>query len=240
MSLEIGVNEGWRLGADSKVTDKGGFMLEFVKGTVIASALALLESEEPDAETYSMLLFPPNMEDYKTKEPRKAIEIMKDIKTDYKRLYTIFNLYITKDELKKLFPIGVITEGIGLTEENQLSLLTQETTVNKMFTNLAEAAIKVINEQELFEKEEFRIKVLRQSPKKAFPRLTYKPDFSDWIELMTIPKEQSKVAFTKFELSKGYDDATVAADVIDPTDVDDVFDEDEIPSAQDDEVIIEE
>lgn len=245
MSLIIGINEGWKLGNESKITEKGGLSLHFIKGEAITSALDLLESEEPDQEIHSLLLFPPNLTDYKTKEPRSAIEIMKDIRVTYKQLYKLFNLYLTKDELKEQFPVGCLVEDLGLTRENELTLLTQEPIVNKMFANMAEAALGVIENNSLWEKEDFRIKMLRQSPKKAFPRLTYKPDFGDWVELMSVPAAQSKVEFTAFEKSRGYDDPTIATDPVDQGAEAAAFDEettveDEIPSAAPDDVAFDE
>ena len=132
MSLEIGINEGWRLGSESKITEKGGIMIHFVQGEVITDALELLESEEPDAETSSILLFPPSMEDYTTKEPRTALDIIRDIRIDYKRMYKIFNLYLTKEELKNQYPAGCMLEGMGLTKENQEALLAQESVIIAM------------------------------------------------------------------------------------------------------------
>lgn len=225
--LEIGINEGLNLGPDSRVTEKGGLFLSFSTGVAITSALELLEMEEPEAQNGNILIFPPNLTNYKDKTLRTAIDIMRDLRTEYKRLYVIFNLYFTKDELQKIYPVSCLLEGLNITRDNEQTMLVQESVVNKMFSNLSETIVKVINENKLWEKEAFRIKLLRQSAKKAFPRLTYKPEFGVWIELMTIPKEQSKVEFTKFEVGKGYDDATISLDAIEAEGA--VFEEDTIP-----------
>ena len=238
--LEIGINEDWKLGAESKVTEKGGISIHMIKGEAITSALDLLDEDMEEGESGSILLFPPNMTVYKENTIRSGVDLVRDITTDYHRMYAIFNLYFTKDELQKIYPIGAIMEGLTITADNEEAMLQQESVINKMFTNLGNAIVKVINTNKMWEKEGFRIKLLRQSPKKAFPRFTYKPKFGDWVELMTIPTDQSKVAFTSFEKSKGYDDASVAADVVDPAEGANEFDDnastDQISEASTEEV----
>ena len=238
--LEIGINEGFRLGGESKVTEKGGISIHLVKGETVSSALDLLDVDVEEGESSSILLFPPNMENFNDKTSRTGIELVRDITTDYHRLYSIFNLYFTKEELQKIYPISSIMEGLDITADNEATMLLQESVINKMFANLGNAIIKVINENKLWDKEPFRIKLLRQSPKKAFPRFTYKPKFGDWVELMAIPKEQSKVAFTSFEKSKKYDDASVPVDVVKQDAIDEFAEgtvpEDSIPEASTEEV----
>ena len=202
--LEIGINENLRLSEESKINEKGSLELYFVEGDNVAkTALDMLATEEADAESSKMLIFPPNVKEYNSEDLRSSTDIVKDLKATYKCLYHIFNLYFTKDELAKIYPISCLTEGLSITPENQETMLQQESVVVKMSTNLAHAIVKVIKENNLGSKEAFRLKLLRQSPKKAFPRFTYKPDFGDWVELMSVPKEQSKVAFTAWEKSKG-------------------------------------
>ena len=212
----IGINEDFRLGPGSKISDKGGFAVNFVKGEMAASALDFMDEDYEEGESATVTLFPPNMLEYKTEAPRTSIELMRDITTEYQRMYAIFKLYFTKEELKTKFPMSSLLEGLNITRENEESLLTQESVITKIFENMATAAIKLINDEKLWEKDAFRIKLLRQSLKKAFPRMTYKPKFGDWVELMIVPKAQSKVEFTKFELSKGYDDASVTVDAVEP------------------------
>lgn len=222
--LEIGINKNVRFGPESKVTDKGGFNLNLTQGDVIDSALDLLADDVKEAENGYILLFPPQLKKYGDNGNNTAIEIVRDIKSTYTIFSTMFQLYFTKDEIKKVFPLSVIMDGIQVDKDNQEAILTQESTISHMFKNVCEAALKVIKANKLWEKDEFRIKLLRQSPKKPYPRLTYKPEYSDWVELMIVPEEQSKVLFTAYEKSKGYDDCTIAVDVID-TVMDDAFDE---------------
>lgn len=205
--LEISVNEGWKLGPNTKISEKGGLELNFIKGVAITSALEMMETEDAEQEESFILLFPPKVEDYKTKAPRTSIEVARDLRAEYKKLYVIFNLYFTKAELQDKFPPSVIYENTGINKDNESTLMIQESIVSKMFVNLANASIKFIKEEAMWDKEEFRIKMLRQSKDKAFPRMTYKPEYDNWIELMSVPKEATKVKFTSYEISKGYDNA---------------------------------
>jgi len=205
--LEIGLNENWKLGPNSKVSDKGGLELNYIKGVAITSALELMNAEDAEQEESFILLFPPKVVDYKTKAPRTSIEVARDLRAEYKKVYMHFALYFTKAELQDKFPPSIIYEDTGITKDNESTLMVQESIVSKMFANLANGAIKLIKEEELWDKEEFRIKMLRQSKDKAFPRLTYKPEYDNWIELMSTGKDPVKVKFTSYEISKGYDNA---------------------------------
>ncbi len=224
MSLEIGINLGWNLGPDSKITEKGGFNLHFIKGEAAKSALDFMDEDFEEGESSSILFFPPNMKEYNSEELRSSIDLMRDIMTDFFRFRALFALYFTADEIKGMYSPAIIMEGLNITAENESTMVVQESVITKMFANLGNKVAAIINEHKLWEKEAFRIKLLRQSPKKAFPRFTYKPKFGDWVELMVVPKEQSKVAFTKYEIGKGYDDPTIKADVVEPEE-DTAFDE---------------
>lgn len=223
--LQIGINEGFKLGPECKITEKGGIEIHFIQGEVVSSALELLETEDPEAETGKILLFPPQLTTYQDKTARTGLDIIRDIKVDFKRMHTIFNLYFTKEELQKIFPLKGILEGLNITPENEKVMLIQESVVNKIYANLGEMILKVVNTNKLWEKEAFRIKLLRQSPTKAFPTLTRKPEMGDWVELMLIPKEQSKVKFTPYEISKGYNDPTIPTDVVEVDGISNGFEE---------------
>lgn len=212
--LQIGINEGYKIGPNCKISEKGGFELQLVQGEVITSALELLESEDPEAENGKIMLFPPNMKEYKTEAPKEGIDLVRDLKVEYKRMYTIFNLYFPKEDLNKKYPMKILLEGLTITPENEKVMFMQESVINKMFKNFAEATLKFINEEKLWEKEAFRIKLLRQSTAKAFPTLTRKPEYGDWIELCSIPLDQTKVKFTPYEISKGYNDPTIPTDIV--------------------------
>jgi len=215
--LQIGINEGFKMGPECKVTDKGGLELHFVQGEIVTSGLALLDMEGPEAEDGKILIFPPNMKEYRTEAAKEGIDLVRDLKTEYKRMYTIFNLYFTKEELAKLYPIKILLSGLNITPENEKMMFAQESVINKMFLNFAKATVEFINTNKLWEKEEFRIKLLRQSANKAYPTITRKPEFGDWIELCSVPLDQTKVKFTPYEISKKYNDATIPTDApIDP------------------------
>jgi len=235
--MQIGINEGYRLSTETKVTEKGGISIAFTKGEELDGFDYLTaDPDTVESEDGSILLFPPNMKDWegKAKGPR---ELIKELRKTYKIFYKIFSLYFTKEQLNKAFPINVMYAGLSLNKDNTMEMLKSETVVKKIFENIGDAAAKFIKANKLNEKEPFRIKLLRQSKKKAFPTLTNFPEREDWIELVSIPKKASKVVFTAYEKAQGYDDPTIQTDAVTTENVSvdaaELPDEDSLPEETD-------
>jgi len=206
MALEIGINEGWVLGPGSMLSEKGeAYNLHFVKGKIMDDILEIMEDESINEE-HKMLIFTPKPVDTKGKL-RPYRDVANDLKAEYLKLRVLFGLYFTKAELQKMFPPSLVFEGYTVTKENQESLMGDPQIVLKMFLNIVKHGIDFINTNKVWDRIPFRLKCLRQSNDKAFPRLTYKPEYDDWVELITVTPELAKVKFTKYEESKGWDSA---------------------------------
>lgn len=211
--LEIGINEGYRIGQNSKFErTKGGlsFDINMVKGAVASNAMEVLIADELPEDSYAKLFCPgTSYKDRKTGEIviRKDFDVSRNVRACYKTLWMIFNLYFTKAELDKMFPPSIIYEGVGMTGENSATLFTTQTVVDKMFTSLGTAAIAFIKDNKLDTKEEFRIKMLRQNTERAYPVLTNQPEYGGWIELVSIPLKATKVKFNKWEEANDKDNA---------------------------------
>jgi len=212
--LEIGINNGWKLGPNTEVTDKGGIKVHFVKGKAITSALAMMEADDEDIPDEStVFVFPPDITNKKG-ERKDALTVGKIFRSKHLLFKKIFKLYFTEEELKKDFPVTDIYKKFDITEENQETMFTTDSVVKEMFKQLGNMVIAFVKKHDLPNKEAFRIKLKRQSDKKAFADLTPFPDRDNWIELMSIPEDISKVKFSKWERDQRWDNTTIPTDTI--------------------------
>lgn len=210
--LKIGINEGWRLGPNTEVTEKGGIKVHFTKGTAVTSALAMMEvtdDEIPDEST--ILVFPPDTTK-KDDSKKDAITMGKIMRTKYSLFRKIFKLYFTEEELLKEFPVTDIYKKFDITEDNQEVMFTSDSVIREMFKELGTMVINFIKKHDVSSKETFRIKLKRQSVKKAYPEMVPFPERDDWIELMS--SSPIKVKFSKWEQSQNWDDASIPTDVV--------------------------
>ena len=100
--------------------------------------------------------------------------------------------------------------GIGIDEtqagiSNAMKMLTNKDFVGKIHTNLSNKFLAFLNQQQAFSGNvTFRQKFLRQSADKNFATISKSVYPSDvWLESMTIPKSESKIQYTPYEIEKG-------------------------------------
>lgn len=105
-------------------------------------------------------------------------------------------------------------EGTGINSADDIaSKITQESVIEKITTNIFNQFVEMVKSSDTSKKS--RVKFVRQSQAKHFATLpeylNFKKDGGEWttsfVESMGIPKEQSKLAYTKKELEKGLDSA---------------------------------
>lgn len=130
---------------------------------------------------------------------------------EYQNLFTQFaRCYITSDKIKfERF------RGLPVNKDNKTSLLDDNILLG-VTTNLANQFIAMCGE--FFGKpgHELRILLRRQSAAKAFP--TFRDKFlqdQTFVEMMSVPKKDSKIAWMKYELTKGLDSAAPAQSTTD-------------------------
>lgn len=114
-------------------------------------------------------------------------------------------LFMTKDKIT-----FDLYKGAGITKENFASKITQEAVLQKVFLNMATDFVGMITPHINDQANPFRLLLVRQSVTKHFAdfRGKFVAD-NPFVELMAIPKEASKVKFTKYELQKGLDKDTI-------------------------------
>lgn len=231
--LEIGINEGWRLGPKTEVTEKGGIKVHFVKGKAITSALAMMtatDDEIPDES--SVLVFPVDVT-YKDGSVKDYVKVGKELRKWHSTFRKMFLLYFTEKEVLEDFPVTAVFEKYDITEDNEEAMFTSKSVVTEMFKQLGNMLIAFVKKHKVYALEDFRIKLKRQSDKKAFADFTPFPERDDWIELMS--SKPSKVEFTPWERGQGWNNANIPTDVIkETTETEEYVDEsegDDVPEA---------
>lgn len=142
--------------------------------------------------------------DGNTKTVAKKIEEANNATKELQNMFTLFaRCYVTSDKIKfERF------RGIPLTKDNTHMILSNEIllTVTK---NLANQFIEMCGEY--FGNEDFKLRILlkRSSTKNHYPKFRDKLlQAFPFVERMEVPKEASKLAFTKYELQNKLNDGT--------------------------------
>ena len=149
--------------------------------------------------------------DGKAKTIKERIDEANDASKEMQNLFTSFaRCYVTTDKIHfERF------KGVPITKDS-MQLLLDENVLLLITKNLTSQFIEIC--QPFFNSPEYKLRVLlrRQSATKHYPsfrdRLLQAFPF---VELMAVPKASSKIAFTKYEISKGLNDGTpsVSTDV---------------------------
>jgi hypothetical protein len=134
-----------------------------------------------------------------------------------KELQNMFQLfarcYMTSDKIKfSRF------QGIPITKDS-LQMMLQEEILLKVTLNLAQQFIDMC--KPFFDVEDHKLRILlrRRSEKSHFPVFRDKLlQAFPFVESMAVPKEASKIAFTRYELGKKFNDGTPVVDTDAPTD----------------------
>jgi hypothetical protein len=215
--LPIGIAEDLTFVLDEcKISEHGTLELVIQQGGGAVDLFDAFENDESVQEPAKskFIVYAPNSKDYTTKAPRPATDIAKDL-LDMRRAYLTYGmLYGTKKEVSEAYGGFAMFEGLGIAQSDYktvaISRLVEDDFLLKVYQNLSKKFLAFLKSKKaLVEKTKFRHKFWRKSPTKAFPDIPafYMKDPS--VEPMDIPKEASKLSFSKWEQSKGKDDATI-------------------------------
>lgn len=117
------------------------------------------------------------------------------------QLTQILEQFLVKDQMN-----WSIWDSTGMTKEGFYTEIIGQDVLDIIYRNICEQFIGMVTPY--LDKDEFavRFKLVRQSKEKHYPRV---PGMfikeNPFIELMTVPKENTRVKFTKYELKEGLD-----------------------------------
>jgi hypothetical protein len=217
--IGVGITENVYL-AGAEVNDKKALVLTFKQlkaGEEEMSIIDMLESDEVgsiDSGT-SIRLFPFNVPNKADMTQQQKFDIViNDIKNTGSLLVHLLSPFMTKGDIKldKFNNTGISTKMPMVEFERRIL---NQNILNDIWSNMTSSFIRmaqsIIGRTDLA----FRLKLRRQSKDKHFATLPNRYlDSEPCIEPMTVPKDQSKLKFSSYEIKEGLDkgDALPASD----------------------------
>jgi hypothetical protein len=133
-------------------------------------------------------------------DPDTADNNMNKIKATKDFLNYVLLNFTTSDKIK-----WDVLKGTGVTNENTSTELLKQSVLDQIYANIVDQFIAMFEPFTKNDKLLFRAVFIRQNKVKSFAglRKRYLSD-NPFMEPMTVPKEQSKIRFTKWEVENGY------------------------------------
>jgi hypothetical protein len=223
MSVSVGINENVLLSGAEVKTDnnKTSLQLSFVEKGNVAKELDAFDQLAGDGvvDTGSgggtvIRMWPPLPPLAETKEGTKKSqadlvkETLDALGERKNSLHQILSCFTTTDQIKFNMFAGMDS----ITRENREQMIITEPVIKQCFINLANQFVAQVTP--FLGKDDCAVRLLlvRQSKEKHYAQ--FRERFvrdNPFIELALIPKEQSKLKFTKYELDKGLNDGTPIA-----------------------------
>lgn len=213
MLIKVGIHDNLVLTNDTKVNEHGTLELSIATVQDTSDLLAAFQNNSTGDQMKSSLRFyPPNQEDF-DKNQRSSGDIAGDLLKMKMQFMSFAVLYAPQETVEAYIGGTKMLEGIGIAPEQYakaLDSLTNADLCMKVTTNLATKFVEFLTAANAFNQTiKFRMKFLRQSKMKNFV-VVPKSDFDTWIEPMTIPKAQSKIAYSAYEIDKKLNDPAPA------------------------------
>ena len=203
--LGVGIHENVILDSKTGINEKGSLVIEFatkVDSNNMYAAFA--DGTEMEASSVGLIQFPFNMTNWEGKT-KTASEIGTDINNLKANLIDILSVFMTSDKAKAAIGIDVVFRGLGITPETQASLpqrLLNADFVAAVYKNICTAFIAAATP--FFNTAAFRLKLRRTSKAKHYSSIPPRTKFAEtWIESMAVPKDQSKISWSKYDIDNG-------------------------------------
>ena len=215
--INVGIWDNLIISDKSKLSDKGGMDL-VVKTIESPEAIlaALTNNEVYSAMESNFKFFAINLTDF-NKNVKSTADLVKDLTTLRYQLTSIAEVYGTKEVVEAAIGGMSMFEGLGIPPEDYgkaVAQLVQADFLKKIQDNLSSKFLAFMKANGGFNGVPFRAKFPRSSKNKTFSGITKSP-FDVWIEPMTIPKEQSKLAWSDYEIDQGLNHGNpIASDAV--------------------------
>ena len=206
--LTVGIHEEVNLGDKTAINEMGSLDIQLVQGASETALDALMSDEDGyDAGNESNIkIFVPSVYKYGSSDVRSVTDIVQDIKRISGALKAILKVYLTEDVINKSFGTKIIFTENKISDNKALEdFITVEDNLKLVVTKLFQQFVDLCGKHKIINSDsKFRIKLIRQSEAKHWPTFP-KQNFETFVESMEVSKEQSKVAFTKYELENKLD-----------------------------------
>ena len=204
--INVGIHENLTLSDKSKINEHGTLEL-VVKSIEDDNAVfaALAGNTVVQTMESSIRMYPPNLLDF-DKNLKSAADVAKDMSIIRHQFLTYGKLFAPKEDVEAAIGGLQMFEGLGIPPEDMakaFQALTREDFLHRVVTNLSTKFLGFLQAHNAFDGSvTFRQKFLRQSKPKNFIAIS-SSSFDVWLEPMTIPKEQSRIAYSDWEIKNG-------------------------------------
>ncbi len=209
--LKVGIHENIVFTKAEK-NDRGTLVIGF-KQVNEATPLELLGSNSdntsPEDAENDFLIFPPKATEKNSTNVDSGKNNMQKIKEIKDPLNHILSQYLTKDQIA-----WDPTKGLGITNENLETKLTQQSVLDAIYANIVDQFIKMASPivKNPLTQDKKRLLTIRTSGIKHFSALRKRYlDTNPFLESMTIPTAQSKLKYTNWEVKNGFNNPTPVA-----------------------------
>lgn len=215
--LTVGINENVVL-KTAVINDKKRLELEFIelekvgatKKSVFDTLLSARTAEEGSGFTMKLNILGPLLPKKEDLTPEKKIEMLGgDLTRLIKQLSQVLEQFIVSDKID-LDSMDVQFANTGITDGTSFeSRILDQPTLDRIYDNITKRFVELVTPFVNSAENAVRLKLIRQSKEKHYATLPSRFIADNpFIELMTVPKEQSRVKFTKYELEQGLDNGT--------------------------------
>lgn len=207
--LKVGIHENLFLSKTVK-NDKGTLVIGYkeageASGNLLDSFNEASDDTATETNEQDFLIYGPQAT-AKGGELDTATNNQKKVKEIKDQLTHILLNFMTKDKLKWNLLVGT-----GIDTENVNEKMVEQGVLDKMYANMVDQFISMMNDYVNQSSLLFRVIFVRQSKAKHYPVLRKRWLSSNpFMESMSIPKSASKLKFTDWEVKEGFDSAEPA------------------------------
>lgn len=221
--ISVGIHDNLLI-HKTTTNDRGTLVIGFKEGKAV-NLLDVLDSVSDQSATDSrdqdFLIYGPQATDKSGEQLDTVENNVEKVKVIKDQLNHILLNYLPSDKIK-----WNVLEGCNITNDNLATKYRDQATLDKIYANICRQFISMmapfINDTTKL----FRVLFVRQSKAKHYPSLRkrYLGD-QPFMEPMSVPKEQSRLKYTKWELENGFHspEKVTGADVPAASEVDALF-----------------
>lgn len=196
MPISVGITDNIVISSVSK-NDRGTLIIKLKEAGEIdpLTALNTAGSTQFNQAEKDMMIYPPSATTF-SGETDTFENVLKKIAEVKDPLNHILQAYTTNANIK-----WDIFAGTGITKDNMQSKLIKQETVDAIYANIVNQFISMMSQFTGDNGKKQRVMLIRQSAAKHYP--AFRKRFLEsypFIEPMDIPKESSKLKFSKFEI----------------------------------------
>ena len=218
--ISVGIHENVNISKETGINEKGKRVIVLeIKPSKKEVRKAMMRGEVLETMKSSFLQFDPNFEKFGQKGVKKpAFEMLQELNKETLRLAKYYELIIG-DREKAITALNpeVVYNRLGIVEEDAIDAAMDRMDDEKFMLDCLNTAYEIFHDLIAVipnaEEIKFRHKFIRGSKKKTFSAVPKYDANNPFVELMSVPREESKIQWTVYELEKGLNSAEeVAAD----------------------------